>query len=234
MKVKNAIIMAAGCGNRLLPLTAETPKPLLKIGGKSMIEHLIDTLESKHIDNIIIIVGYLKEQFIYLETKYNNVKLVVNENYDRMNNIASLYVARRYLDAATIIMDGDQIINNPNIIKTDISYSGYVCYEKISDEKEWTLQLGKSNKIICCDTDYQAFDYVLRSISYWTDEDAVKLRKFVEADFRYETRNDYWDCIPMKWHLKDFDFYAYMIKQSDLLEIDTIDEYRHLNVKKEK
>lgn len=66
-KVKKAIIMAAGFGSRLQPLTLTTPKPLIKVNGVRMIESVITGLEANGITEIYIVVGYLKEKFLFLK-----------------------------------------------------------------------------------------------------------------------------------------------------------------------
>ena len=65
-EIENAIIMAAGLGTRMRPLTYKTPKPLIKVAGKPMIESVIEGLQQNDIRDISIIVGYLAEQFNYL------------------------------------------------------------------------------------------------------------------------------------------------------------------------
>ena len=110
-KVERAIIMAAGLGNRMHPVTLTTPKPLVKVNGKRMIDTVIEGLHNNGISEIYIVVGYLKEQFAPLVTEYPGVRLIENPYFDTCNNIASLYVARDYIENA-IILDGDQIIYN--------------------------------------------------------------------------------------------------------------------------
>ena len=61
--VKRAIIMAAGFGNRMYPLTLTTPKPLVKVNGVRMIDTVVDGLRSNGITEIYVVVGHLKEQF---------------------------------------------------------------------------------------------------------------------------------------------------------------------------
>ena len=117
-KVERAIIMAAGLGNRLNPITLTTPKPLIKVNGVRMIDTAISALHKNGISEIYVVVGYLKEQFKGLEKDYPGVVLLENPYYAECNNIASLYVARDYIENA-IIMDGDQIIYNPEIRKFD-------------------------------------------------------------------------------------------------------------------
>src|SRR5690554_5260973 len=115
-KIRKALILAAGKGTRLHPLTASTPKPLLEVKGIPIIENMINILISKGIEKIYIVVGYRREQFNYLRNKYREVKLIFNKNYENTNTGASIYQARKYLDDDFMIMDGDLYIKNRNII----------------------------------------------------------------------------------------------------------------------
>lgn len=80
--VKRAIIMAAGKGTRMRPVTLTTPKPLVKINGRRMIDTVIEALHKNGITEIYIVVGYLKEQFAVLTKEYNNITLIENPYYD--------------------------------------------------------------------------------------------------------------------------------------------------------
>ena len=113
--VERAIILAAGKGTRLKPITLTTPKPLIEVNGKRMIETIIDALVENNIKEIYIVLGYMKEKFYYLKNKYSNIKFIENSYYDECNNISSLYVARDFLENC-IIMDADQIVYNKKML----------------------------------------------------------------------------------------------------------------------
>ena len=102
MKEKpNAIIMAAGMSSRFAPLSYEKPKGLLKVKGEVLIERQIRQLQEAGITDITVVVGYMKEQFFYLEDKYG-VQIVVNEDYYRYNNTSTLIRALDKIDETYI------------------------------------------------------------------------------------------------------------------------------------
>lgn len=221
----NAIIMAAGKGNRLHPYTEYTPKPLIKVNNIPMIENIIMSLLNKGIKDITIVVGYLKEQFNYLVDKYH-VSLINNPDYDIANNISSLYYAREKL-RNTIILDGDQIINNEDIILTSFSKSGYICIPINTYKNEWILSLDKNNKITSCLRNGGSQGYELKSLSYWTKEDSQKLKELLFEEYKNKNNRDvYWDDVAMFLHKDKFDLYGYIVKEDDIIEIDSVDELK--------
>ncbi|MEG0759687.1 MAG: NTP transferase domain-containing protein, partial [Raoultibacter sp.] len=92
-KVDNAVIMAAGFASRCAPLSYERPKGLFLVLGEVLIERQIRQLQEAGIEEIYVVVGYMKELFFYLEDKLG-VHIVVNDDYFRRNNTSSLYAAR--------------------------------------------------------------------------------------------------------------------------------------------
>ena len=88
-KPQNAVILAAGFGMRMVPINTLYSKGLLKINNETLIERTIKQLNERGINEIYIVVGFMKEQYEYLIDKYN-VKLVVNADYQTKNNMYSL------------------------------------------------------------------------------------------------------------------------------------------------
>ena len=88
-KIERAIIMAAGKGTRLLPITEKVPKPLIKVNGISMIETIITSLKKNNINEIYIVVGYIKEEFSYLKDKYKNISFIENPYPPLFRELAS-------------------------------------------------------------------------------------------------------------------------------------------------
>lgn len=219
--VKKAIIMAAGIGKRMQPLTFETPKPLVKVNGVRMIDTVVDGLRKNGICEIYVVVGHLKEQF-FEWGKEKEVQIIENPYYDTCNNISSLYVARDHLGDC-IILDGDQIIYNPAILDPHFTLSGYNAVWCEGETNEWLMDV-KDGVVKSCSRTGGSHGWQLFSISRWTAEDGKKLRRHMEYEFDRGNRQIYWDDVAMFCHFGDYKLGIREMKSSDIIEIDGIDE----------
>ncbi|WP_244834554.1 sugar phosphate nucleotidyltransferase [Clostridium sp. BJN0001] len=224
-----AILMAAGLGTRLRPLTNDTPKSLVNVNGLPLLERQIINLRENKIDEIVVVTGYLNEKFDELVKKYNLIK-IVNEKYAEYNNIYSMYVARDYLSDAYVI-DADNYIKNNFLKEKKPENSMYFSACKENIEGEWILRYDDNKKIykvdIAKDTDKN--EYIMSGASYWTEKDgkllSEKVREAVEDDKRFQI---YWDDIAVE-NLKDMNVTIEKIGSDDIYEIDSIEDLRKLN-----
>jgi len=108
------IILAAGKGERLLPLTQNTPKPLLDLGnGKTILETQLDAIGECGLQNVILILGYLAEQVEAKVKKYKDFQIIAvyNPFFEVSNNLASLWMAKHEMDDEFIVVNGDDIFH---------------------------------------------------------------------------------------------------------------------------
>ena len=222
-QVERAIIMAAGLGNRMHPLTLETPKPLIRVNGTRMIDTVIQALRENEITEIYVVVGHLIEQFQPLEEQYPGLKLIENPYYNTCNNISSLYVARDHIENA-IILDGDQIIRNPAILSREFVRSGYNCIWTDENTEEWLLTV-EDDLVTHCSRTGGKGGWQLFSVSRWTAEDGRKLKKHLEMEFtQKQNRQIYWDDVAMFCYPQEYRLGIRPMNREDMIEIDNLSE----------
>lgn len=220
-KVKKAIILAAGFGSRMAPVTLDTPKPLVKVNGVRIIDTLLDSLVAIGITNIIIVRGYKKEKFDELLEKYPFIKFVDNPDYNVTNNISSLMKVLEYLENC-YICEADLVLSNPNLIRK-YEYSTNYLGAKVNETDDWCFYKKGSyiNKFqMGGDNCYQTY-----GISYWTEKDCQKLKQ--DAVKLYNSRagkENFWDNIALKVYKKNYKIEIRKCHKSDIIEIDNFSE----------
>lgn len=222
-QVKRAIIMAAGIGTRMQPITLYTPKPLVKVNGVRMIDTVIQGLHANGIHEIYVVVGYLKEQFLCLEEEYEQLTLIENPYYNTCNNISSLYVAREHLKDV-IILDGDQIIYNEEILAPEFERSGYNAVWTDQDTVEWLMTV-ENDVVTHCSRTGGKRGWQLYSISRWSSDDGERLRKHLELEFEEKGNHQiYWDDVAMFCHFDEYKLGIREMKATDIIEVDDYKE----------
>lgn len=228
-QVNRAIIMAAGIGKRMYPVTLETPKPLVQVNGVRMIDTVIRGLHENGIYEIYVVVGYKKEQFSCLVKEYPEIVLIENPYYDKCNNISSLYAAREYIENA-IILDGDQIIFNSNILSPEFERSGYNAVWTDVPKNEWLMTV-EDGIVTHCSRTGGMRGWQLYSISRWNAEDGQKLRRHIEVEFEKKRNVQlYWDDVVMFCYPQEYELGIRQMQASDLVEIDGLDELIAIDV----
>ena len=221
--VKRAIIMAAGKGERMRPVTFHTPKPLIPVNGERMIDSVIKALHLNGIYEIYVVTGYLKEKFNDLPVQYPGLQLIENPYYNTSNNISSLYVAREHLSDC-FVLDGDQIIYDSEILKPEFTLSGYNCIYTDAETDEWLMKV-KDGIVTSCSRNGGSHGWQLFSVSRWSEEDGRNLKAHLEEEFDIKmNRQIYWDDVAMFCHPEDYSLGIYPMKKGDLIEIDSFKE----------
>lgn len=225
-KVKRAIILAAGFGSRLVPVTLNTPKPLVRVHGVRIIDTLLDALMAAGISEIYIVRGYLAEQFDQLLYKYPTIKFLENVSYNESNNISSAMCAR-FLFSNAYVCEADLLLNNQSIIKPYQYASNYLGF-KVDRTDDWCFEVkdGVINELKVGGLDcYQEI-----GISYWDEEDGRKLSDHVAKVYEMPGGKErYWDCVPLQAFKDEYRVKLRECRREDVIEIDTFRELKELD-----
>lgn len=136
-KVDNAIIMAAGMSTRFVPISLEKPKGLLVVKNEVLIERQIEQLQDAGINEIILVLGYKKEAFFYLEDKFEGIKIIINPEYNTKNNTHTLYLAQKYIKNSYICSSDDYFEENP--FEEYVYQSYYAAVHVHEKTNEWYM-----------------------------------------------------------------------------------------------
>lgn len=225
-RVKRIVFIAAGFGTRLVPITLNTPKSLIRVKGVRIIDTIIDAAVAAGIEEIIIVRGYLSEQFDQLLYKYPNIKFIENPAYNEANNISSAMCARYHL-SNSYICEGDILLKNPSLI-SKYQYGSNYCGVKCERTDDWCLFVNKGRiqgvKVGGLN------GYRMVGISYWTEEDGRKLAECIQKVYEMPGGKErYWDNVPLEYFINDFNLSVRECSFDDFTEIDTFNELKELD-----
>ena len=225
-RAKRAVFIAAGFGSRMVPIALNTPKPLVRVHGKRIIETLLDACLEAEIEEIYIVRGYLGEQFDQLLYKYPMLKFLDNPVYNEANNISSAMVAR-HLFSGSYVFEADLLLSNPKIItkyhytsdflaipmdRTDdwcfVVKDGVIKEEKVGGENCWQMV----------------------GISFWNKEDGKKLEEDIPSVFNGPGGKErYWEQVPLVYKKENYKVEVRACKADDIVEIDTFRELKAID-----
>lgn len=225
-RVKKAVILAAGFGSRLVPVTLNTPKPLVRVKGKRIIDGLLDALLAVGIDDITLVRGYLKEEFDVLLNKYPMIKFIDNDIYNEANNISSAVLVRDKI-ANAYVAESDLLVYNPKIIRKYEYETNYLS-KKVDVTDDWCFKTksGYITEVLIGGRDV----HQMYGISYWSKEDADKFEKHSLEVFESPGgKEKFWDEVALTNFKKDYKIAIRPCQEGDIIEIDTFNELKQID-----
>ena len=225
-RVRRAIFIVAGIGERLLPITLNTPKPLVKVHGVRIIDRLLDACFAAEIEEIYVVRGYLSEQFDLLLKKYPTLKFIDNPIFNESNNISSAKLAAHLMSRA-YVLEGDLLLHNPALIRKweftpnflgiQMARSDDWCFD-VEDGVIVNQKIGGTN----------CWQEV--GISYWDAAAGAQLQKDLPKAFEMPGgRELLWDEVPLKIFAENYRVEVRPCTKADVVEIDTFAELKAID-----
>lgn len=224
-RVDNAIIMAAGTASRFAPLSYEYPKALIEVKGEVLIERQIRQLREAGINEIIVVVGYMKEKFMYLKEKFG-VMIVENNEYLTRNNNGTIYAVKDYLRNTYICSSDNYFSINPFESEVDDSY--YAAVYATGDTKEWCMTEDAEGYINGVTVGGHNAWFMLGHV-FWNETFSKKFVDILTEIYDLpETIDALWEKIFME-HLDELKMKIRKYKDEVIFEFDTLDELREFD-----
>lgn len=225
-RVKRAVFLAAGFGSRLVPVTLNTPKALIRVKGKRIIDTLLDAVLAAGIREIYIVRGYLAEEFDQLLYKYPMIRFVENPAYNETNNISSILCAKAHLQNA-YVLEADLLLRNPGLIKKYQYASNYlgVPVERTDDwcfrAENGVIKEVRVGGVNC---------HHMFGISYWSGEDGARLEKDIPAAYDSPGgRERFFEYVPLTYCKDSYQVHVRPCSFADIAEVDTLSELKALD-----
>ncbi len=216
---RNAIILAAGYGMRMIPINMETPKGLLQVNGECLIERLIRQIQEVGITDITVVVGFMKEYYEYLIDEYN-VKLLVNMDYQEKNNLHSLNLAREEIEN-TYIMPCDVWCGENPFCREEL-YSWYMVCDFMDDESD--VRVNRKQELVRTENGGNQ----MIGISYVTGDVSERLKvRITELDRDARYNHCFWE--EALFFQEKMMTMARVTSSQNAFEINTYEQLRELD-----
>ena len=218
---KNAIILAAGYGLRMVPINMDCPKGLLTVDGEHLIDRLIKQLKEKGINDITVVVGFMKEKYEYLIDTFG-VKLVYNKDYATKNNLHSLNCVVNKISNTYIIPCDIWCVKNP-FSDTEF-YSWYMLNELIDSNS--TVRVTRNQSIENIKKEQSGNKMI--GISYISENDSKQLKDNIKKLCK-DIANDnvFWE--KALFDMGNIEVNANIMLSSEVTEINSYEQLRELD-----
>ncbi len=226
-RVDNAIIMAAGMSTRFVPISLEKPKGLLVVRNEVLIERQIEQLRDAGIHEIILVLGYKKEAFFYLEDKYDGIRIVINPEYNMKNNTHTLYLARNDIGNSYICSSDDYFEENP--FEEYVYQSYYAAVHVHEKTNEWYM-IPDSRGCIAKVQKSGEDGFIMLGHVYWDRRFSAGMIRLLAEDHAVGNYDQVlWEQI-LAEHVKDLPPMQIREYPADaIFEFDSLDELRRFD-----
>ena len=210
----------------MVPITLNTPKPLVRVHGKRIIDTLLDACLAAGIEEIYIVRGYLGEQFDQLLYKYPMLHFLDNPMFNEANNISSAMLARHLL-SNSYVFEADLLLSNPDIITKYHYTSDFLAIPKDRTD-DWCFEV--KDGVILEEKVGGENCWQMVGISYWNEEDGKKLVDDVPSVYTGPGGKErYWEQVPLVYKKKNYKVEVRACKEEDIVEIDTFRELKEID-----
>jgi CTP:phosphocholine cytidylyltransferase-like protein len=225
-RVKRALFIAAGFGSRLVPITLNTPKPLVRVKGVRIIDTLLDAVAAAGIKDVVIVRGYLGEQFDQLLYKYPHIQFLENPLYNESNNISSV-MCIRYMMKNAYVLESDLYLSNPGLI-AKYQYAGNYLGVPAELTDDWCFET-KNGYISKLKVGGKNCHHMF-GISYWNEQDGAKMAEHIKAVYEMPGGKErYWDQVALEYFIKEYNIEVRECSFADIIEIDTFTDLKKLD-----
>ena len=227
-RAKRAVFVAAGFGSRMVPITFNTPKPLVRVHGIRIIDRLIDACLAAGISEIYVVRGYLGELFDQLLYKYPMIRFLENPLYNEANNISSALVARFLLSNA-YVFEADLLLSNPAVIRKYHYASDFLAIRTARSD-DWCFRV-KDGIIQEEKVGGEGDDiWQMVGISYWNEADGHKLSQDIQDVYASPGGKErYWEQVPLVYRKEHYAVEVRECFTEDIVEIDTFKELKAID-----
>jgi len=235
--IKKAVLLVAGLGSRLKPLTELEPKCLTEINGKPFLVNALEVLSKNGIEEVVIVIGYMGDKIIKkIGYNFNGVKItyIWNKIYSKTNSMYSAWLARKYLEQGALLIEGDYIFENEiikQLLKTDDKKSYWVGDNFTREDTGSMLIVDKNCRII----EGRIVREKLKEYkkNYFKSVGIVKLTKdygkafseWLSQDVEKGNVNIYYDNVIGK-HVKEKPLYVFNIHGLRWYEVDDLNDLK--------
>lgn len=222
-RARRAVFLAAGFGSRLAPITFNTPKPLVRVHGRRIVDSLLDACLAAGLEELYLVRGYLAEQFDQLLYRYPTLRFLENPVFNETNNISSAVCAGSLLSNA-YVLEADLVLQNPSLIRPYQYSSNFLAFQTARTD-DWCFEV--QDGIITEEKIGGENCWQMVGISYWSGPDGQLLERDLKEVYRQPGgRERYWEQVPLVFRRENYQVSVRPCRPEDVTEIDTLRELK--------